>query len=112
MRSTLVAVATLGLLSGCIKGPSTDPSAGEVKGTPADVATQAGAYEGFAVVRPCPARWMTDATRMTTVGVRGTGSHPLTTTDEISAFAADVRTTVADVPSVDGGFGYGLACEE
>ena len=89
------------LLSACIEqhhGPG-------VVGSSEDVATPPGDYVGYRVVRPCVGTTWSD------VGVIGTGSIELTQTADISAAGQELHDRVADVASVWGWGGYGLACE-
>jgi hypothetical protein len=89
------------LLSAC----AADDSHGSgVVGSPADVTTQPGDYAGYRVVMPCDGAGID-------VGVTGTGHVALTSNKDISAAGQDLHTQFADLASVWGGGGYGLACD-
>jgi hypothetical protein len=96
MRCLLLAV-----LGACSVAPE---DAHDVVGSPDDVATIPGAYAGYRVVAPC-------ATTAFALGVSGTGSVAITDTTAISAAGQSLATELADVSSIWGWGGYGLACE-
>lgn len=75
-----------------------------VTGSADDVTTTPGDYAGYRVVMPCEGTW-------TDVGVIGAGSIELTGVDAISAAGQELRTRTADISSIHGWGGYGLACE-
>lgn len=100
MRLSL-AVA-LGMLGGaCV---DMDDRSSTIIGTSGDVSTEAGDYVGYRVVTPCEDGYVN-------IGVIGTGSIAVVSDAEISAAATDLAESLADVPSVWGHSGYGLACE-
>jgi hypothetical protein len=86
------------LLSACAADESHN-----VVGTRADMTTQAGDYDGYSVLTACTDTWAD-------VGVVGTGHVELTAQKDISSAAQDLHAQLADITSVWGGFGYGLAC--
>ena len=89
------------LLAACTMN---EPDGPGVTGTEADVATTPGDYTGYRVVRPCEGTW-------TDIGVIGTGSIELTDVAAIGAAGQELRMQLADVLSIHGWGGYGLACE-
>jgi hypothetical protein len=93
------------LMTGCLidhPGGSNDDDG--VVGSRDDMATRAGDYGGYRVATSCEGTW-------SDVGVIGTGSVALTQTADISAAGKQLETQLADLTSVWGWGGYGLACE-
>jgi len=97
VRLVLVLVLVLAACSG-------DSIPSVVNGSPSDLRTAPGIYAGYRVSYPC-------AGASVDVGVEGLGANPVTTSDGISHAGADILASLADVPSVWGGGGYGLQCQ-
>lgn len=89
------------VLSACVPEPDDGPG---VAGTPADVKTPAGDYNGYRVVTQCQGTW-------TDVGVIGTGSVAVTGQDAINLAGQDLHERLTDLASLWGWGGYSLACE-
>lgn len=96
MRLALVAL----LLTAC----AMDRGGPGVVGSEADMTTPAGDYVGYRVVTACEGTW-------TDVGVIGTGTVALTEVADISVAGQALHAELADLASVWGWGGYGLACE-
>jgi hypothetical protein len=89
------------LLTACIEDRGDGPG---TVGSPDDVATLPGDYNGYRVVMPCGNSW-------SDVGVIGTGSVAVTDVNAISAAGADLKLRLVDIASIWGWGGYALACE-
>ncbi len=99
MKSALLVAA---LASGaCV---DMDTGSAPIVGTSGDVMTEPGAYVGYRVVLPCEERYAN-------IGVIGTGSVVLTDIADISAAGNELAAAMADIKSIWGYGGYGLACE-
>ena len=86
---------------GCVDMDDKGPA---IEGTSGDVTTAPGDYVGYRVVSPCEGTWVN-------IGVTGTGTRVLSTTEEISAAGAELGASVRDFGSVWGHGGVGLSCE-
>jgi hypothetical protein len=98
VRTSLLVV--IGLV-GCVQNTPDGP---RVIGSPNDVATAPGTYDGYRVVMPCPQPG-------TSLGVDGTGTTVLAKVADIEAAGETLLAQFHDLPSVFGGAGYGLVCE-
>jgi hypothetical protein len=74
-----------------------------VKGSPSDLRTAPGTYDGYRVSHPCSGNSVD-------VGLEGLGAHPVTTDRDIAGVGSDIVASLADVSSVWGGAGQGLQC--
>jgi hypothetical protein len=93
-------ILAVGQLAACL---DTGTEGRDVLGSPDDFATPAGAYPGYEVARSCRADGPA-------VGVIGTGTTVLADVQAIGAVGGALHDELADVPSLWGGGGYGLAC--
>lgn len=84
-------------------GDPVDRIPSDVTGSPSDLHTPPGSYAGYRVSYPCSGSWVN-------VGVEGVGANPVTTINGVTRVGADILASLADVPSVFGGGGYGLQC--
>lgn len=96
----LVPIFVLALVA-CSGDPLPIPS--DVKGSPSDLRTAPGTYAGYRVSYPC-------SEASVNVGVEGIGANPVTTFNEVTRVGADILAALADMPSVFGGWGYGVQC--
>ncbi|MGE0867807.1 MAG: hypothetical protein AB7P03_04570 [Kofleriaceae bacterium] len=92
----------LPLLAGCLAGETTSPG---VLGSPADLMTPAGIYDGYRVVHPCP------ASSSVQVGVVGLGAVVPPTLPMVSEVGRELWMSLRDIPSISGGGGYGIGCD-
>src|SRR5688500_10674114 len=94
----LIAIALL--VAGC----AVEHHGDGVVGTSDDLTTPPGNYIGYRVVTACEST-------ASDVGVIGTGSVVVAQTTDIAAAGQQLHAELADLASVWGWGGYGLACE-
>jgi hypothetical protein len=89
------------VLAACSGDPMESDVTG-VKGSPSDLRTAPGTYDGYRVRHPC-------SESSVDIGIEGLGAN-LVTDYDISRAGHDILASLADVASVYGGAGMGLQC--
>lgn len=94
MKPFATALPIVLMIAACSNAQDAQDHRGEIAGTPSDVKTAAGSYDGFSVTRPCSESAVAD------VGVRGLGRTTVTDRAEMYALAGELERSMPDVTSI------------